>query len=161
MAKAKKEEKASEPTIKDVLSAIVELNENLNKIAEGLKPREVTVEVKQEVPAPVVEAPKPVAPQFPIPPEFREVVDAHLNKRFGIEIDYKSDSAAFGFSILVPKEYSEASPSYWATHHEDRRTKVILNALGSNGVRDWAQKVFESFSPEMKAKITFDRSNLN
>lgn len=113
------------------------------------------------------EAPKvepEVAPQvsmaggFPIPVEYREIVDNNLNKKFGIDINYLSDTASFEFSVLVPKEYSNASPTHWETYHQDRRSRVIQNAYGANGVRDWVMLVYENFGPETKSRITFDRS---
>lgn len=96
--------------------------------------------------------------KFPIPVEYREIVNLVLNKKFGVDIDYKADTAGFEFAILVPEEYSNAGKPHWETYKEDRRSKVILNALGVNGVREWATQVYENFGPETKSRITFERS---
>lgn len=97
-------------------------------------------------------------PKYPIPVEFREAVDMILNKKFGIEIEYLNDSASFQFSLLVPREYSNAGESHWTSYKEDRRTRLIENALGVNGVRDWSSKVYENLPPEIKSKIFYDRT---
>lgn len=95
---------------------------------------------------------------FPVPYEYQELVNTLLNKHFSIEINYLPDAASFEFSILVPQKYSNASASHWATYKEDRRTKVIQNVLGANGVREWVLKVYENFPTETKSAITYDRA---
>lgn len=139
--------------IEDVKESIKALEEQVKILIENLKPKEVAPE--SVVSAPIVE--NPTNQQFPIPLEYREVIDLILNKKFGIEITYMGDVAAFDLSIMVPREYSNAGEPHWQTNRQDRRSKVIQNAYGSNGVREWAQKVYDNFSNETKAKITFDR----
>lgn len=95
---------------------------------------------------------------YPVPVEFRDIIDTVLNKKFGTEIVYLPETTSFQFSILVPKEYSNASEAHWSIQKEDRRSKVIENALGVNGVRDWATKVYENLSVEAKSKIFYDRT---
>lgn len=97
---------------------------------------------------------------IPIPYDFREAVESTLNKKFGIDIEYKQETAAFAFSILVPKEYSNAGEPHWQANGEDRRTRVIQNAMGVNGVREYAQLVYENFPQEIKSRIVFDRGTL-
>ena len=98
-----------------------------------------------------------VESKFPIPAEYVEVVHTVLNKNFGINIEYASDAPQFTFDILVPEKYSNAGKPHWETYKEDRRSKVILNALGITGVREWAQKVYDNLTPEVKAQINIDR----
>lgn len=98
--------------------------------------------------------------QHPIPIEYRHTVDTILNNRFGIELEYLPDGAAFQFSVLVPEEYSNAAKPHWETYKEDRRSKVISNALGVNGVREWATLIYENLGMETKARITHDRALL-
>lgn len=154
MAKAPKEK---EPTIADVVTSVNTLADSINKLVS-------TYEKKDTPPTPtpvaVEEAPKVFPPVTPIPLEFREIVEHTLNKQFNVEVTYMHDAAAFEFSILVPEKYSNAGKPHWQTYKEDRRSKVILNALGSNGVREWASKVYENFDAETKARITFDRAQL-
>ena len=96
--------------------------------------------------------------KYPIPVEFREATDLILNKKFEIEIDYLPDVASFQFSVLVPREYSNAGNSHWETHKEDRRSKIIENAMGINGVREWSMKIYENLSSEIRSKIFYDRT---
>ena len=145
--------KTKEASMNDVLTAISGLTEVVSKLVEDKKPVEQPVNKVETI---VNTA--PVESKFPIPVEYRNIVDTVLNKKFEVDLDYSGDSASFNFSILVPKEYSNAGLPHWETYHEDRRTKVIVNALGVNGVRDWATQVYENFNPETKSRITFDRT---
>lgn len=114
--------------------------------------------------ATVQAAPTPTGPvaksTFPVPIEWKDIVENTLNKEFGIEIAPEGDTASFGFSILVPQKYSNAGKPHWETYHEDRRTRIIPHALGLNGVREWVTKIYENFDPETKSRITFDRAQL-
>lgn len=94
-------------------------------------------------------------PSDPIPSEFRGCVDVHLNKAFGIHL--KSMGGSFMFTILVPKKYSTLSEEQWKMLHFDKRVKVVSNAEGVEGVRLWAERVFNSFTPEYQSLIVADR----
>ncbi len=98
--------------------------------------------------------------QFPIPFEYRNAVDTILNKKFGLEISYPSDGVGFDFQVLVPKEYSNAGEPHWSTYGEDRRSKVIANAFGINGVREWLNLIYNNLPMETKNKVTFDRGQI-
>lgn len=150
-----------EAEILETMSQIMDIVKKLEKrVDEVTAPSKPGVQIVASSPASSTSVSGSPSSLFPIPAEFREVVDTVLNKKFDIQIEYLSDSAAFLFSILVPKEYSNASPAHWQSMHEDRRTRTILNALGANGVREWATKVYENFDPETKSRITFDRSQV-
>lgn len=95
---------------------------------------------------------------FPVPYEYQELVNTILNKHFGVEINYLPPQAAFEFSILVPKKYSNALPAHWETYHEDRRMKVIQNAYGANGVREYLSQVYNNFPQDIQSAITYDRA---
>lgn len=119
-------------------------------------------ELEQELAT--LKAEKPAAPefpketsQFPVPKDFLESMHTTLNDRFSVEVDYHSDSPQFDLSILVPEEYSNAGKSHWDMYHEDRRTRVINNADGVGGVKQWVEKVYDNFDNETKARITSDR----
>ena len=110
-----------------------------------------------------VEIPAEAAPEapknaMPVPTDWEDAVHSILNKKFTVEVDYNADTPTFGFSILVPKEYSNASKPHWDTYHEDRRTRVIDNAQGAGGVKQWVERVYNNFDNETKAKITSDRN---
>ena len=97
--------------------------------------------------------------QYPIPPEYREIIDQTLNKHFGIEIKYMSDPPAMMFTISVPKKYSNMSNGDWKTKGVDLRSKVITFAEGSIGVKAWADGVFNNLSMEIRAMVITDRVN--
>lgn len=124
---------------------------DLAEIVSGL------VEKNPETPKVESNAPVVSTSQFPIPVEYREIVNNTLNKKFGIEIGYETPGT-FMFSVLVPEEYSNAGKNHWETYREDRRSKVIENALGTNGVQQWTTLVYDNFNPEIKSKIVFDRA---
>lgn len=139
-----------------VLTAVKETNDLIKELVGVLKPKDVPI--TPTVDAPSVNVHGTVDSKFPIPYEYREVVDTVLNRKFGIDIDYVG--GAFNFSVLVPKEYSNAGEPHWQSYHEDRRTKNIDNALGTSGVRDWVTKIYDNLSPEIRSQITQDRAKL-
>ena len=141
-----------------IQSALADIKADLKLIDARLLALETKPEVKE--PEKKVVAASVVESKFPIPFEFRDAVEDILNKAFGIEIHYQSDNAAFQFDIIVPEQYSNAGKPHWETYKEDRRSKVIMNQLGVAGVREWAQKVYDNLSPEVKAQVTIDRPNL-
>ncbi len=94
---------------------------------------------------------------LPIPTEYIQIMEEVLNKKFDIQVEYMPDTSSFELAILVPKEYSNASQPHWDTFHEDRRSKVIENALGVTGVREWITQIYENFGNETKSRITLDR----
>lgn len=149
MARPKKEESTATAVLNEIASSINKMSERLDALEKPL--------VAAAVVAPV-EIPKTFESKYPIPLEYQMIVENTLNRKFRIDIDYLADSAAFNFAILVPEEYSNAGKPHWETYHEDRRSRVIINALGSNGVRDWATQVYNNFNPETQARITHDRS---
>ena len=154
MAKPKKEEVKDDGALVNVLT---KMTETLGRIEEKLN---APVAVAA---APVKAAPAAIEPTLsgiPIPLEFVEVVNTTLNRKFGIDIRYMADTASFEFSVLVPKLYSNAGKSHWDTYHEDRRSRVIENALGVNWVRDWCTKVYDNFNNETKSAIAAGRSEL-
>lgn len=119
------------------------------------KPVEAVVSAPEATPSQLTKAEK-----FPIPFEYQEMSKTILNGKFGIELDYSSDTASFALSVIVPQEYSNAGKPHWEMYHEDRRTRMIQNALGANGVREWLQKVYESFDMETRSRIANDRALL-
>lgn len=150
-------EAASVFTSTAVENKIDALTASVNKLVEVLtKPKETPV----EEPVTVSTAQVSMSNGFPIPYEYSELVNTLLNSKFKVEINYIADQAAFSFEILVPKEYSNASEAHWQTYKEDRRGKVIQNAYGANGVREWVLHVYENFSPEIQSMITYDRGQI-
>lgn len=141
--------KAEKPTIREMLDALTKRVEEIEQRSEVVTAPEAPIQVPTQ----------PVN-HFPVPLDYQEVVKTILNGKFRIEMDYSSDTASFSFGLFVPQEYSNAGKTYWDMYHEDKRSRVILNALGVNGVREWVQKVYESFDMETRAKIASDRALL-
>lgn len=138
--------------------------EALLKEIEELKAAQAAPQepVSAQIPEEPVEVVAPVPTnEIPVPADWNEAVKTILNDKFKVEVDYSADSPTFGFSILVPQEYSNASKPHWETYHEDRRTRVINNADGVGGVKQWVERVYNNFDQETKAKITSDRNLQN
>ena len=156
MVKPKKER-----TLDDVVESIEKLADSIQKILL-VHPKSVQSPVEEVKSVELPELVKEVRQEskFPVPYEFEELKNTLLNKNFSLEIEYLPDQAAMSFSILVPKKYSNAGENHWITYKEDRRSKVISNALGANGVRQWCEQVYNNFNESTKSAITYDRAQL-
>lgn len=93
----------------------------------------------------------------PVPTEYRDLVDDILNKSFGIEVTASPSVPTFEFTVIVPEEYSNVPKDEKDQVQEDRRSKMITYAVGTAGVKEWVDKVYNNFSEEIKSKITQDR----
>ena len=108
-------------------------------------------------PQPEVKLETPASPEvkptdyLPVPPDYVDTVDLVLNKNFGIRFEPQKDAPSFLFTIVVPPKYSRVKEG------EDIRTKVITYSDGANGVRLWAEKVYETFDSDTKFRIVEDR----
>lgn len=93
----------------------------------------------------------------PIPQALREIVDLKLNQHFGIHL--RHDIGSVVLTILVPKKYSPLTQPHWEMMHFDKRTVVLNSAEGETGAKMYAEKVYNSFNPEIQAMIVADRGN--
>ena len=137
-------------TIKELEKIFADLQTRVTVLEKKL------VETKAEV-KPLEVAKAPEEKSYPIPAEYREIIDTVLNKQFGIQIQPHSDRPSFTFTIIVPEQYSTMTPSYKEMYKYDLRPKVLNYSDGTNGVRDWATKVYENLSTEIKSQVTKDR----
>lgn len=135
-----------------LIGAVQALEAKLDTLITLMTPATIT-RPEPEAPAHV---PVPANP-YPVPTDYREMVDSVLNKSFGVEITPLSDRPAFELAIIVPEKYTNVTPDYLKMYGADRRLRVINMAEGTLGVRDWADKVFNNFSAETRAAIVFDR----
>ena len=152
--------KKKEKSEVDVVAMLKLLQEQMKGLtAEVHNIKESKEEPKPEpTPTPLEEPSVQTQEQkFPIPQEYREIVDQTLNRHFGIEVKAFSDQPAFMFTIVVPKKYSNLSLEEYQMKGADLRSRVINFAEGANGVKLWADKVFNNFVPELKAQIIADR----
>lgn len=116
------------------------------------------LKVAQDGPIPPPPQPEPEVPlaQY-VPSELRNIVDEVLNKNFKVTVEAATDSPTFMFTIYVPEKYSMQTEEQRKMLQGDRRPRVISNAEGPSGVRQWAEKVYSSFNPEIQAQIVGDR----
>lgn len=162
----------SQEGLKDILKALKDIKRSIKELVEIAKksaPTTLTVISKPKKedkvePVAILETKTPevitTGTNYPIPYEYREVVESVLNKEFRLEITPLSDKPAFQLSILVPKKYSNISPNQYDLMHEDRRSRVISFADGINGVRDWAQKVYDNLPQETKSMVVNAREQV-
>ena len=147
------------PDLLNVLSELAQSVKGLTERVEGLeKPKE---EVKEEAPAETTADTVTISEtSFPIPVEYKETIESVLNRGFGIKIEPLADRPAFILTIIVPEKYSNMSQEQKDTFKADLRSKVISYAEGTNGVRVWAEGVYNNLGPEIQAIVTQDRVNL-
>jgi hypothetical protein len=141
-------------TNKELENIVNELSDRVSVLQEGAKAENAKPVYADGV---VEESESVLEPtnNIPIPGEYRKIVDEVLNKNFGVEVNYLMNGIKF--VIIVPKQYQSFNEVEKKMNIPDRRSRIINPALGANGVRDHAEKVFLSFNPEIRAKITNER----
>ena len=142
------------------LGVMFQMGQIVAKIEERLSKLEYEVEKLREK----KEEPKskPVLPDqnYPIPLEYKEIVNTVLNAKFGIDIAPSKDKPEFLFTIIVPKEYSNMTEEDWKLKGADLRSKVVSYAEGINGVRSWCELVFKNLGAEIEEMVVSDRTKL-
>ena len=155
------EEKIKKPTIIESLQLLTEaIIEMKKEILTALESRN-----QQPVPLTPLVMASPEAPlmpsastDIPIPLSWRDIVNTTLSKEFGIQIEYMKDAPKFMFTIIVPEKYSNMSPANRQMYGSiDMRSRVLDNAVGENGIREWAERVLKNLGPEIQALIVNDR----
>lgn len=137
------------PTNIELAKQVEELKAQLSLLVDTFKPKKVE-EIKVEKVEDEV--------QYPVPSDYRKIVDEVLNKHFGIKCVPQASSPMFEFIIVVPDQYSTASEAQkLSIGGKDIRPLMISNADGINAVRIWAEKVYNTFSTEIKSQIHNDR----
>ena len=149
------QQKLKKVTTSDVLLSLAET-------LKGIEEKLVALEAK--LAPPKTETTVTLTPELPgfkspesVPADYRKIVDTVLNQNFGINIESLEDQPAFTLSIIVPEIYSNVSKSHLEFYLFDQRLKVITNAEGALGVREWAEKVFNNLSQETRTRIVMDR----
>lgn len=134
----------------------------INLLAEAIKSLEQKIEEKltqqakkEEVVVPVNTNNDTGLPSDNFPQEFRTIINERLNHKFKAKVVYRSDGM-FELHIFVPKEYSNASEPQWALNKQDLRMKVIENAMGEIGVREWVDKIAENLGQEIMMRVHDD-----
>ena len=146
------------PTHFELVKSVKELGERVKFLEDKLNtPMVVSTpipEIKTVQPGEIIVS---SATNYPIPQDYREMVNNILNRSFGIEITPRSDAPLFEFVVIVPEKYSTMTPDQKQMMKRDIRLKVINYAEGANGVRSWCEMIYNSFSQEIKGQITQDR----
>lgn len=70
-----------------------------------------------------------------VPANLSAAATAVLGKKFKFECTADMNTPYFSFTVIVPPEYSPVKNGV------DKRTRVIANALGANGVTEWCTTV--------------------
>jgi len=134
---------------------IKEIIDRLEFLGQEIVKRPAESNVSVTIPEIKVETPS--VSDFPVPTEYRGIVNQLLNQDFGIKIE-PADGSSFLFTVIVPDKYS---PTTLAQRKmlggNDIRPKVITHVEGENGVRLWTERVFNNFNSEIKAAIIADR----
>lgn len=68
---------------------------------------------------------------------------------FKFECEALSDQPSFAFTVVVPKHLTDV------VDQEDRRTRIIQNVVGVNGVVDWCELVKQNILKHLKKQITY------
>lgn len=146
---------------KEILATLKALDERIKGVED--KTTNISIPTK-DTPTVSTTLPKPVTPPvpvieetYPVPTEYRTIVNQMLNQKFGIKIEPMTDRPSFMFTIVVPKEYSNMPENAYKDAGADLRTRVISYGEGIHGVRAWVERVAGNLSPEIKAKIAADR----
>jgi hypothetical protein len=147
--------------ILDVLNDLKNVVGDLTNRIEKLENREKETIVEKPSEPPVAQ---PSATReettYPVPIEYRDIVDSVLNRKFGLKIEPLRDRPEFMLTIIVPEEYSNMTDKEKEMYKTDLRSKIISYAEGSNGVRLWAEQVYKNLGPETQARIAEDRAKL-
>jgi len=145
-------------TLSALIDCVLQLSENFKELSAKID-RMTEQPVKEEV-KPIIAETKAVEHKFPVPMEYREIVNTSLNGNFILNIEPVSDRPAFILNIFVPDKYSNITEEQKKILGGDLRTKVIDYTDGIVGVRSYVELVYRSFSPGVQAQIVMDRANL-
>ena len=169
--KPKEEASTNTTTLDEILKGQIELAKSIDSLSVRVKELEEK-EVKVHIDDPITSTasiltklasdttsynPITTNDYNPIPSAYSDEVRKVLNQKFGIDLIYSSDLPQFEFTIIIPDEYCTMPQNEKDIKKVDLRTKVIKHSEGINGVKEWAERVFNTFPPELKAKITIDR----
>ncbi len=95
--------------------------------------------VPAAIPAKTVEPEGAMDEQTPMPLSWRKAVNEILGEDFDCELS-QPDQGGTKFTIIVPREKSNAPSIHWQNFKQDRRTREV-GATGLQGVKEWCLKV--------------------
>ena len=156
-------------SVMDILQGVAAELKNLGKRLQQLEDRKTSPEFdeafaisKSQPPAPTLTietnpADEPILHYTPV--NIRKMVDEILGADFKVEVLASKDLPQFEFHVIVPERYGTSFVELSGPNGrvkqpvEDRRTRIISNAEGVNGVRDWCLKVKQNLLKTMGGKL--------
>lgn len=152
--KTKEKPKRPKERLEDLETAVKDISSTLTALMDIVKNQVNSTPVRMLEPstpvpplAPAVNPPagsvKPegAAESMPIPPSWRTIVDELLGTDFGIKVSYPTGGSGFLFTLIIPKEKSNASKDHWEMFKADLRTKALSGNDGIDGVRKYVELV--------------------
>ena len=126
--------------IKNLKDEMAELKKPAEVFSIGVRPvQSAPVEIKQENDTMFLTQ---------VPVDLLKVAREVLGDKFQFECEAMKDRPSFAFTVVVPSEYSLVAEGV------DKRTKIIENSLGMNGVRDWCALVKQNVIKFLGKTIT-------
>ena len=84
-------------------------------------------------------------------PNWKKIVNQVLGSEFDCEASYPKSGGVL-FKVIVPKNKSNASQSYWEMNKRDVRTKEIGHT-GSEGVKKWCELIKKNLARTKQEQI--------
>lgn len=75
----------------------------------------------------------------PVSPKWRKQVETILGPEFGCEINH-ADDGGVKFTVIVPREKSNATQDHWDMYKADRRT-IEVSRTGLEGVKQYCLRI--------------------
>ena len=89
--------------------------------------------------------------ETPMNPNWKKIVNQVLGSEFDCEASYPKSGGVL-FKVIVPKNKSNASQSYWEMNKRDVRTKEIGHT-GSEGVKKWCELIKKNLARTKQEQI--------
>lgn len=87
----------------------------------------------------------------PMNPHWKKIVHQVLGEEFDCEVTYPKSGGVL-FKVIVPKDKSNASQSYWEMNKRDVRTKEIGHT-GAEGVKKWCELIKKNLARTKREEI--------
>lgn len=131
-----------------------EMTNILSDIASKIsQPQVVTAPVGTAVGSSLEGGPQKDPDLVTLPPTYRAEVDKILGQDFDCEYRL-TENGAQQFSILVPKDKSNATAEQWQAFKKDKRS-VDLQGKGLKGVTEWCVKVRNNLLSSNKSLVQY------
>ena len=141
---------------RELIGVIKDLKEEVTKLTfqkkeEAEKSETPALKATSEVSSP--EAITEADPKYPIPVEYRMIVNQELGKDFGIKVDPAPDRPEFNFTIIVPERLNTLTEDEKKMYGQDLRGKMISYSQGISGVREYVALVKKNLAAKMQEQV--------